>query len=220
MLCAVLSTLELGESVSCSDGALGVLSDAVLEPHSRRVTHLVIRPHDPLAQARLVPFELVRSDSAAGSLTLECTVHEAHQLPSVRTVSHTAFDETPKENPDWEVGVQDVQPVPHYDAGAFVDYGPTADLEVIRVYDRIPRGHVELRRESTVTTSDGHTAGTLHGLITKGDQLSQLILDRGHLWWRRQALVALTEIASLETDEIVIRISKSQLGGLPSAARR
>jgi hypothetical protein len=205
---AVLTRLELGESVHCSDGALGVLSDIVLERVSRRVTHVVVRPHDPLAQARLVPFELVREDEPQGQLTLGCTVQEAHKLESVRAVSHTALDEAPVEEAEWEVGVQDVQPVPHYDAGAFVDYGPTAELEVVRVYDRIPKGHVEVRRESTVTTADGHTAGTLQGMVLDGATLSQVILGRGHLWWKRQVVVSVEDVASVETDEIVIRSAR------------
>jgi sporulation protein YlmC with PRC-barrel domain len=203
-----LTRLEFGELVHCADGSLGVLSDIVLEPLSRRVTHLVVRPHDPLAQARLVPYELVRGDAAEGQLTLGCTVKEAHGLESVRAVSHTALDQAPvEEEADWEVGVQDVQPVPHYDAGAFVDYGPTAELEVVRVYDRIPKGHVEVRRESTVTTGDGHTAGTLQGMVFEGAALGELILGRGHLWWKRQVIVPVEDVASVETDEIVIRSS-------------
>jgi hypothetical protein len=188
-----------------------VLSDIVLEPLSRRVTHLVVRPHDPLAQARLVPYELVRGDTPSGQLTLGCTVQEAHGLESVRAVSHTSLDQAPVEEADWEVGVQDVQPVPHYDAGAFVDYGPTAELEVVRVYDRIPKGHVEVRRESTVTTGDGRIAGALEGMGCQGAALSELILGRGHLWWKRQVIVPVEDVATVETDEIVIRSSARQL---------
>ena len=80
----------------CSDGAVGVLSDIVLEPLSRRVTHLVVRPHEPLAQARLVPYELVLTDRPSGELMLSCTVGEAHQLQSIRAVS-SAMHESPPE---------------------------------------------------------------------------------------------------------------------------
>jgi hypothetical protein len=211
-------TLGFGDTVDCCDGALGLLSDIVLEPIARRVTHLVVRPAEPLAPARLVPYELVRSDQSSGRLTLTCTVQDAHRLESVRAISNTALDQEPVEDPDWEVGVQDVQPMPHYDTGAFVDYGPTAELEVVRVYDRIPKGHVELRHESTVTTSDGHWAGSLDGMLVEGEQLSDLILGRGHLWWRRQLVVALDQIAAIQTDDVVIRPSKSELGKLRARA--
>ncbi len=211
ILPAVLTTLELGESVQCSDGALGVLSDIVLEPLSRRITHLVVRPHAPLAPARLIPYERVLPDGPTGRLTLSCTAAEAQGMPSVRAVAQTAVDGSPPEDPDWEVGVQDVQPVPHYDAGAFVDYGPPAELEVVRIYDRIPKGHIELRHESTVISGDGHIAGTLVGVSVEGDQLTQLLLGRGHLWWRRRLVVPVEELTSVATDEIQLRSSASEL---------
>jgi sporulation protein YlmC with PRC-barrel domain len=211
-----VTTLELGDAVACSNGALGVLSDIVLEPIARQVTHLVVRPGEPLALARLVPYELVHPDESSGGLMLRCTVDEAHRLESVQAIADTAVNQEPVEDADWEVGVQDVQPMPHYDAGAFVDYGPSAELEVVRVYDRIPKGHVELRHESTVTTSDGHWAGTLDGMLVEGQQLTQLILGRGHLWRRRQVVVSLDQITSIATDDIVIQPSKSELGKLPT----
>ena len=207
-----LTTLELGESVHCSNGTLGVLSDIVLEPLSRRITHLVVRPHEPLAPARLIPYELVLPDQPPGPLTLTCTAEEAQGMKSVRAVTATAVDGSLPEDPDWEVGVQDVQPVPHYDAGAFADYGPSADFEVVRIYDRIPRGHVELRHESSVITGDGHNAGALVGLQVEGDRVTQLLLGRGHLWWRRRLAVPVEELASVATDEVQLRSSASELG--------
>ena len=37
--------LELGGSVRCEDDLLGELADVVIDPTTKRVTHLVVEPH-------------------------------------------------------------------------------------------------------------------------------------------------------------------------------
>ena len=51
------TSLQLGGPVRCSDGPAGILSDVVVDPKQRRVSHLVVE--SPNGGARLVPAELV-----------------------------------------------------------------------------------------------------------------------------------------------------------------
>ncbi len=37
--------LDLGSPVRCTDDAFGELADVVIDPETRRVTHLVVQPH-------------------------------------------------------------------------------------------------------------------------------------------------------------------------------
>jgi hypothetical protein len=37
--------LELGRPIRCSDGEFGELADVVVDPTTKRVTHVVARPH-------------------------------------------------------------------------------------------------------------------------------------------------------------------------------
>jgi sporulation protein YlmC with PRC-barrel domain len=53
--------LELGGSVRCEDDLLGELADVVIDPTTKRVTHLVVQSHNDIAPARLVPIELAGS---------------------------------------------------------------------------------------------------------------------------------------------------------------
>ena len=47
--------LELGTSVRCTDDTFGELADVVIDPISKRLTHLVVRPRHEDGLARLVP---------------------------------------------------------------------------------------------------------------------------------------------------------------------
>ena len=67
---SMLVRLDLGCPVHCSDGDFGELADVVIDPTTRRVTHLVVQPHDGAAKAVLVPVER----SALGRLP-ECGDH-------------------------------------------------------------------------------------------------------------------------------------------------
>jgi sporulation protein YlmC with PRC-barrel domain len=59
--------LELGSRVTCADAPFGQLADVVIDPTSRRVTHLVIEPDRAEWLARLVPIELADVEIRRGS---------------------------------------------------------------------------------------------------------------------------------------------------------
>lgn len=113
--------LELGSRVDCTDESFGKLVDVVIDPTSRRVTHLVVeRDRDPWL-ARLVPVELAESgDDASGAVALRATVEEVRRFPPVHEVAYLRLDGFPVEDPDWDVGIEEVLALPYY---------PSYDLE-------------------------------------------------------------------------------------------
>jgi hypothetical protein len=84
-------------------------------------------------------------------------------------------------------------------------------------YDRIPIGEVEIRRASSVTSADGHHLGHVDGFILDGEQITHLVLEHGHLWGRREVVIPALAVARVETDEVVLTLSKDAVGALPSA---
>src|SRR5437016_6127922 len=151
---AEVRRLWLGEPIRCSDGVLGDLADIILHPRSREVTHLVARSDGDFGRKRLIPYELIRSVSGEDRISLDCTLGEAHGLTQAQEMNYLRIGAESENDPDWDVGAQDTFPVPHSDAGAFVGYQPDPDPEIMQLYDRIPKGHVEVRRESVVSTPD------------------------------------------------------------------
>jgi sporulation protein YlmC with PRC-barrel domain len=209
--------LELGTPVRCSDDLFGELADVVIDPTSKRVTHLVVRPRNQeQLSARLVPVELAEGSEGESAISLRCTVDEMNQLEPVQEFAYLRLGEFPVDDPNWDVGVEDVLAMPYYEAagiGAYPSYDPNLGV----TYDRVPKGEVEIRRTSAVISGDGHDLGQVDGLLLDDEgQITHFILERGHLWGRREVTIPIGSVSKVETDAVTVTLSKDEVGALPS----
>src|SRR5438046_8360107 len=207
--------LELGKRARCSDGAVREPVDLVPDAGNRRVTHLVVQPEDNPGDARLVPVELAAAGADEHEVSLRCTEKELDEMSLVHESAYVGAGEQVEEEEDgWEVGVRDMQVIP--------DYLPTAmpgDLapEVVVTYDRVPKGEIELRHASDIYSADRHHLGSLDGVVLGADgNIDQLLLGRGHLWWRREIAVPATAIGELANDMVTLGVSKAEAASFPS----
>jgi uncharacterized protein YrrD len=201
--------LALGTTVRCSDGAVRELADIVVDGPGRRVTHLVVQPKRQHEEARLVSLELVGED-ANGGVSLFCTAETLDGLERVREYAYLPAGQQPEENPQWDVGVEDVLVVPSVEPLDMAE--PEFDPNVNLMYDRVPKGEVELRVTSSVYSKDEHRLGSVNGVVVGEDgALTVLTLQRGHLWWRREMSVPVDAIASLENDVVTLAVDKNEL---------
>ena len=211
--------LDLGSPVRCTDDAFGELADVVIDPETRRVTHLVVQPHHRDEQARLVPVDRARAGEASdATISLGCTVGEMSEFELVRESAYVRLDEVPVEDPDWDIGIEEPLALPPptgmdgLGAGA-VDVDP----HVMLSYDRIPMGEVEIRRRSSVTSADGHHLGHVDGFVLDGEQqIAHIVLEHGHLWGKREVVIPASAVDRVETDAVVLTLSKDAVGALPS----
>jgi sporulation protein YlmC with PRC-barrel domain len=209
--------LELGRRVRCTDQTVGELADVVIDPVKRRLTHIVVKPHYGQGQARLVPIELVEPGDDELTISLRCTAAEVRELPTVEEFAYLRVDELAVEDPDWDVGVTRVLALPYYEGGDFDGYLGEASEEVALAYDRVPKGEVEVRRSSSVVTSDGRYVGDVDGfLVDEDDQITHFVLERGHLWGRREVTVPIGAVEKLESDTVVVGLTTRELGDLPA----
>ena len=210
--------LDLGSPVRCTDDVYGELADVVIDPGTRRLTHLVVRPHHRDEQARLVPVERAQAgETSDATISLGCTVAEMSEFELVHESAYMRLGEVPVEDPDWDVGIETPLALPSptaMDTFGAVDVDP----HVMLSYDRIPMGEVEIRRASSVTSADGHHVGHVDGFVLDGEQqISHFVLEHGHLWGRREVVIPSVAIARVETDAVVLSLSKDEVGALPSA---
>jgi sporulation protein YlmC with PRC-barrel domain len=208
--------LELGTPVRCTDDTFGELADVVIDPISKRLTHLVVRPRHQEGEApRLVPVELAEGGEEESEISLRCTVDEVNRLEPVQEFAYLRLDEFPVEDPNWDVGVQDVLAMPYYEGDPLGL--PSYNTNVGMTYDRVPKGEVEIRRSSAVTSADGHGLGEVDGFLVDGEgQITHFILERGHLWGRREVTIPIGAVAKVETDAVTLSLSKDEVGALPS----
>jgi sporulation protein YlmC with PRC-barrel domain len=212
--------LNLGRAIGCSDGPFGELADVVIDPAKRTVTHLVVKPHHHPGLARLIPVDLVDTDAGAEQITLRCTGEEAAACTTVGESATLSMDGLSRSDPDWDIGIQDVLAVPSYspsELGA-APMGFDAPIEVM--YDRVPKGEVEIRRDSPVVSADDHHLGDVEAFLTDGGAITHIVLRHGHLFGHREVTIPMSAVAKVETDAVTLNLSKDDVGHLPSVRVR
>jgi sporulation protein YlmC with PRC-barrel domain len=206
--------LELGTSIRCADGATRELVDVVIDSSSSRVTHLVIRPAQHAEDARLVPISLAsRAEDGESEISLNCGAADLERFDPVHKFEILRAGERPNEDPKWDVGVEDIVVAPNYAPTAFGDYGGSLDSDVTISYDKVPKGEIELRHASSVYSADGHHLGSVDAVVVDdGDRLTHLLLERGHLWWKREVALPAEAISKFESDMLTLGLTKRELG--------
>ena len=211
--------LELGKPVRCSDGAVRELADIVVDSSSKSVTHLVVQPQNEPEAARLVPIELADDGASdGGEIVLRCPAELLERLEPVREYAYLRPGEQPEKDSKWDVGVEDMVSTPTYGPSDFGEYAGDLDSGVGITYDRVPKGEVELRHASSVYSSDQHHLGRVEGLVVDAeDRVTHVLLERGHLWWKREIAIPADAVSKFETDMVTLGVTKSELDDLPSA---
>src|SRR3954447_155629 len=204
--------LDLGCGVSCTDAAFGELADVIVDPISRRVTHVVVAPHGHQEQARLVPIE--RTRPAGARLPLDYSIAEVEALEPLHESAYVRAGEVIAADPDWDIGAQDVLALPVYQELNGMGSAIDPDPHVMVSYDRIPKHEVEIRRSSAVISTDGHHLGHVEGFLVGEGETADIVLERGHLWGRREVVIPAASVERVQNDSITLSLTKDQVGEL------
>jgi osmotically-inducible protein OsmY len=151
--------LKIGAPVHARDGRYGTLHKVVVDPHARRVTHLVVRQGFLLTEDRVIPIERVERAEADG-IYLDAPASELDQYPRYR---EEAFVE-PLE--DWE----DLEPYSAADtlfwAGPYVGVAPPFLPTVEHVMAKgVPEDEIVLRRGADIFYNDDLVGSLDHMLF-------------------------------------------------------
>jgi sporulation protein YlmC with PRC-barrel domain len=210
--------LHLGRHVRCTNGQFGELADVVIDPSTRRVTHLVVEPDTRPTLARLVPVELARVEEAASDdIVLGCTVEHVRRLPPVDEFAYLRVGDSPPADPEWDVGVERVLVPPSAEYPGFAGHPMAFDPHVAITYHRVPKGEVEIGKASTVVSADGHRLGRVEGFIVDGaDGITHVVLERRHLFGRRDVTIPIDSVVRVATDSIMLELTKDDVRTLPA----
>ena len=199
-----------------SDGqAVGELADIVIDPVEKRVTHLVVHPQKH-GESLLVSIECADAKSGRTEIALRCTQEEFHAFPSVNDFAYVRLGEAPVADLDWDVGATNVLALPSFEGSGMFE---TALIEqnVGVVFDRVPKGEVELSRTGSVVTRQGKYVGDIGGFTVDDDeQITHFVLVRGHLWRRREVTIPIGAVDKVETDTVTVSLTESEIGKLPT----
>jgi sporulation protein YlmC with PRC-barrel domain len=192
--------------------------DVVIDPTQKRVTHVVVQPeHQEAAANRLVPVELIDEQASDRELVLRCSIGDVNELETVQEFAFLRLGEFPTSDPDWDVGVSDVLASPYYEGTGFGDYVGDFGTGDSVAYDRVPKGEVEVRRTSPVYSADDQHLGHVEGFVVDNDDhITHVVLERGHLWGKRDVTIPIGAIAKVKNDQVSLSLSKDEVGALPS----
>ena len=188
----------VGTRASCSDGLCGEVSRMVIDPGTRRLTHLVIGPKDRRELGRLVPIDLV--DSTSGEVRLRCTLAEFGNLDAAEETELAEYADSGGLGPG---GSQAPTGIPHRVKTVTQHTVPLGETEVL------PGEHVH-----AVDGEIGHVQG--FRVDPASHQVTHVLLKEGHLWGRKEVAIPVSAIAGLE-DGIRLKITKRQVEDLPPA---
>jgi hypothetical protein len=199
--------LRFGRPVSCSDGPVGFLSDVVIDPKERRVSHIVVE--DPNGAARLVPAELlVEGQEPDRAVMLSCSIADVLSRSTIRSFSYVGLEAFPQGDERSDIGVEDMQVVPSFGAAEFGDFGADLWSGYTVTYDRIPPGSAELRRSSIAVSADGEGIGTVDGLLVAGTRLTHVVLQQTRPPGTGAAEIAIDSVTAIETDRVTVALPR------------
>jgi uncharacterized protein YrrD len=218
--------LYAGMAVESADGERSELADIVVDPVRRRVTHLIVKRAGVFHGARLVPIDAVGSVNT--DVVLSWTAQQILEADPIQETDHPQLGNWPHQQNGWDVGVVRVLEWPYHvsSGGPGYDWPNSSGLgdspsddgtRTTTEYDRIPEGTAEIRRASGIVSADGVLVGHLDGLILDPDHgISHIVLDRGHLWDHREITIPMSEVETMATDEVRLRVRSKEVGTFPS----
>jgi sporulation protein YlmC with PRC-barrel domain len=201
--------LPMNAGVECSDGECGVSTHVIINPVTKKVTHLVVKQKELPHTERMVPVEWV-TQTTSNLIQLDCTKEKfGHQDPFVDT-------EFIKIEP---LDLHQYEPAP-LPGGTYM-YWPYSipGLEhYARVeHERVPPGELAVRRGAQVEAADGHVGQVDEFLVDPSDErITHLIMREGHLWGQKDVSIPLSAIDRIEEDTVHLKLSKDEIEALPA----
>jgi sporulation protein YlmC with PRC-barrel domain len=198
--------IPINAEVECVDGAGGRSVCVIVNPASRRLTHVVVAEAEFPHIERLVPVELVE-ESTPEEIRLRCTQEE---LKGLDDFVDTEF-------------VQGEYPYAMYNLEEYRLWPYLIpDPAVMPVeHEQVPAGELAVHRGSEVRATDGRVGQVDEFLVDPGsDRITHLVLREGHLWGKKDVPIPLSEIERIEEDTVYLKLDKEGVGALPAVPMR
>jgi uncharacterized membrane protein len=207
--------LPVDAKVVCSDGDAGWLTDLVVDPASRAVTHIVVRENTGDGREFLVPLDRV-ADSSRDEVRLGCTRAELTTFPEF-TTTHYVPASSPEAQPvvaAWEMETMS------YSYGYEPIYMPVIrpDEQVPIETRHVPEGQLALQRGAPVQSSDDQLLGEVVTLIVGPEDgtINHFVLRMGELGKAREVILPLTTVDHAAMGTVVLNLTQAQVEQLPA----
>jgi sporulation protein YlmC with PRC-barrel domain len=201
--------IPMDAGVECTDGVCGVSTHVVINPISKKVTHLVVKQKEFPHIERMVPVEWV-TQTTSNLIQLKCTKEKIGHQETFTETEYVHLE--PSDVPSYP---------PEPLTGGMYFYWPYFLPESERYtpveHEHLPPGELAVRRGARVEATDGHVGRVDEFLVDPRDeQITHLIMREGHLWGQKDVSIPLSAIDHIEEDTVHLKLSKSEIEALPA----
>jgi sporulation protein YlmC with PRC-barrel domain len=175
------------------------VTQVVVDPLKKTVTHVVVEPDHRQGLGRLVPVDWV--NGGGEKVDLRCTKAEFDALEQAEETQFLPGAE----------GHEGYDP----DATLLWPYlGGNTTVPV--TLDTLPVGEVAVRRGEQVHATDGRV-GQVEGLVvdTRNHHVTHVVLQEGHLFGRKDVAIPISAVSEVGDEGISLTLSKQQVEDLP-----
>ena len=200
-----MTNIPLKAAVQCSDGECGKSTNVIVNPVTKKVTHIVVKDKGlPDNATRIVPFTKVAGATHA-QISLNCSKADVAGMPP--------FIES-------RVIQESVSGQAYSSGEAYVSqyvYNNTA-YDVLPE-EHVPAGELAICSGMHVAASDGKV-GRLDELILdpESGDITHLLMREGHLWGKKHVAVPASAIDYVDADIVHLNIDKAAVEAMPSVA--
>lgn len=194
--------ISLNADVQCTDGLCGCSTTVIVNPITRRVTHVVVADRAWPHIERAVPLDLVEG-SLPDLIRLRCTTDELlAREPFIETEyveGDTAFLE--------------------YEADEYMmsPFVLPESMEIPVDHERIPPGELAVHRGARVEATDGHSGRVDEFLVDPDtEHITHLVLREGHVWGKKDVTIPVSQIDRINADTVYLKLSKGEVEDIPS----
>ncbi len=199
--------LPLDAKVTCTDGHGGTSVAVTVGLEGKAISHIVIE--DTSGSQRLVPLKMALKTSH-DEIWLDCAEDDLKKMPLflvtefVERADQQSGDWAEEEG-EWEDGV---------DMSSFEmtteAYGMPVEVE------RVPEGEVSFHRHVSIEATDGHI-GRIEKFIIEPEsgQITHIVLQKGHLWGKKDVMVPVSAIDTIDYESVYLNVDKSTAEGFP-----
>ena len=195
--------IPLNARVQCKDGMSGRVVQLIVNPITRKITHVVVEESNPPQIERLVPIRCI-VQAGDGLIYLACSKQELGQMTPL-IESEFLWAEIP--------GLDEAYP---YLLHPYVMPGRLKTKQQSLAPDELG-----IHRGARVYATDAKV-GWVDEFVTipTNGQITHLLLREGHLWGCREVTIPVSEIERVERGAVYLRLDKLGVQALPSVPVR
>ena len=202
--------IPFSAKVTCTDGHGGTSVAVTLNPLSKIISNIVVEAGHGFTH--LVPLNVIQKTDN-DDIWLNCTEAELKEMELFEVQEFVA--RAPQDSGDWadeEGEWEDGIDVSQFER-------TTGYANPIQV-ENVPEGEIAFHRKTDIEATDGHVGEVQRFLVTKDTgHITHLVLHKGHLWNKRDIMIPLEAVDSVDYDSVYLNVDKNAVEAFPDVSK-